>query len=56
MTENKYTISIGVITHTPYLNNYKTLMDELVAQIKNYKDVEVVALVQTPLEISTIRF
>ncbi len=50
MTENKYTISIGVITHTPYLNNYKTLMDELVAQIKNYKDVEVVALVQTPLE------
>ena len=43
-------ISIGVITHTPYLNNYKTLMDALVKQIKNYNNIELVTLVQTQIE------
>ena len=50
MCKNEKKISIGVITHTPYLNNYKTLMDELIMQTEKSNNIELVVLIQTQLE------
>lgn len=47
MCKSNIKISIGVITHTPYLKNYKTLLDQLTEQIRDYDDIEVVTLIQT---------
>lgn len=39
-------LTIGVITHEPYMNNYVGLMSELAIQREGNEDIEIIALVQ----------
>lgn len=43
-------VSIGVITHTPYMNNYTRLINELLKQIEGETDIEIISLVQLEKE------
>lgn len=43
-------LTIGVITHEPYMNNYRILIEQLVEQVQKFEKVEIVTLVQLEKE------
>ena len=43
-------IHIGVITHTPYIDNYFYLINRLAEQIKDENNIKIVTLIQLEKE------